>query len=298
MKELQQREYFYSLNLRGELIHEGIILDDPDFIRLFYKFLKPNDSGKYQQEYPWLSICGKEYMYLYTPDTPAILQRVLGDKCEYAPGLQIDFKPENLRFGPNGILYYMIPGQWAIRVSAALTMELSNNIQPWGPWFAYINKTEQFQFLTIIPPLDIPEHLMLLAPKPGNYCAGCGVENPLGLRLNFLFNKELNQSETWLMPDARLMGSLNIMHGGFIALLLDESMGKVLSGMGIKAPTGQLTIRYKAPVPMDRPIHLQASLEHISGRKYTLFGRVLSESGEVLAQAQALFIARRGELLA
>jgi acyl-coenzyme A thioesterase PaaI-like protein len=127
-------------------------------------------------------------------------------------------------------------------------------------------------------------------PKFDNNCFGCGIGNSQGLRLTFMFNSLLNIAESWYVPTEREMGALGIMHGGFVSLLLDEAMGKVLSGLGIKAPTAQLNVRFNKPTMLDKPIHIIGKLLEISGRKYSLKATIMDEKGNITAEANALFI--------
>jgi acyl-coenzyme A thioesterase PaaI-like protein len=89
------------------------------------------------------------------------------------------------------------------------------------------------------------------------------------------------------------MGSLNIMHGGMVSLLLDETMGKVLSGMQIKAPTAQLNVRFKSPTFIEQELHLMGRLISEQGRKLSLMADIYDQEGNITAQAEGLFIRRK-----
>lgn len=286
----QHREYFYTLDTRGNLIHDGAILDDPHFLDFFFRRLRVNDSGSHT-DYSYYAPCGSEWNYVACADTPLIFQRIEEDKLYYAPTLWVEFNPRDLRFGTNGVLYHRAPvGQWG-RMLAPLAIELARSIEPWGAWFRYRKPLERYA--EVIPPLQMPEAKQLLRPREENQCAGCGKANPYGLYLSFVFDSEQKIVESWLNPDIQYMGSLNTMHGGYVALLLDETMGKVLSGMQVKAPTAQLNVRYRKPVPIGKELYLRGELREVQGRKHHLHGSIrLAEQLEViLAECEALFIA-------
>ncbi len=67
---------------------------------------------------------------------------------------------------------------------------------------------------------------MKLDPKPDNPCFGCGGANSRGMRLAF----EQDDARQRIVGRFRLgeeyQGGSGFLHGGIIALLLDEAMGK------------------------------------------------------------------------
>ncbi len=68
-------------------------------------------------------------------------------------------------------------------------------------------------------------------------------------------------------------------------------MGKVLSGMGIKAPTGNLNVRFRKPTHLGATLQLHAQFIENQGRKYFLKGELRDAGGILLAEAEGLFIA-------
>ncbi|MFZ0472834.1 MAG: PaaI family thioesterase, partial [Bacteroidales bacterium] len=54
-----------------------------------------------------------------------------------------------------------------------------------------------------------------------NLCFGCGPANPAGLKLTFEEDEEKLYAE-W-QPSAHFQGYTNVLHGGIIATLLDET---------------------------------------------------------------------------
>lgn len=94
-----------------------------------------------------------------------------------------------------------------------------------------------------------------------------------------------------------LCGHPGIVHGGFLATVLDEGLARVAfaalpSGVGV---TASLTVNYKAPCVADQYVVLRAELQRAEGRKAWVEGRIetLPGAGEeplVLATATALYI--------
>src|SRR6056297_2059684 len=78
-------------------------------------------------------------------------------------------------------------------------------------------------------------------------CFACGRENPISLGLEFELNSHGQAVTTFTARDVH-QGYDNIMHGGLVSTLLDESMAKVLSLHDIKAVTAEMKTRFKKPV--------------------------------------------------
>lgn len=285
-----EREYFYTIDLRGNLYHDGTIVDDAEFIDYFYRQLRPNTTGTHP-EYSFVSRCGRELNYTRALDTPVIFHHCEHGMLRYADTLTIEFSREKLRFSSEGILYHEAPIGVYGRLAPQLMMELSDSIKPFGNYYTYQAPTDKFPW--VIEPLHLPDTIQLLRPRPGNYCAGCGQESTSGLYLSFVYDRSAYTAESWLIADQRLEGSLGIMHGGFVSLLLDEAMGKVLSGLGIKAPTGNLNVRFRRPTPLGKLLHIRGQFLENQGRKYFLKGEIRDEQGSLLAEAEGLFINMR-----
>ena len=274
--------------------HEGDEISDAGFLDFFYRQMRPNQTGNHP-DFLFFSPCECDRNFIRAADTPVVFHRLVesaGNSSEiclqYAASLRAPFAPAELRFSPDGILYHPAPVGKYGRLAPAAVMELAENISAFGEYYAItLNGVTD-----VVEPLDPSEQLRVLRPREGNMCVCCGAANPDGFRLSFLYDGCGKTARTWLTPDARMAGSLGIMHGGYVSLLLDEVMGKVLSGMGVKAPTARLDVQFRRPVPLGEEIALSGRLIGASGRKFTLAGEIRSAGGTILAESQALFIAR------
>ena len=282
-----KREYFYTVNLKGNLVHDNTEIFDHDFVDYFYSHLKSNNTGMYS-EYPFVSQCGNEFNYLHALDTPFVFSRLENNRLFYTSSLSFEFSRENLRFSSEGILYHRSPLDMFGRIDIQLVMELSKWIKPFGHYYCYQDPNDTF--LWVIEPLHPLENTSVLRPKKGNSCVGCGQDSIHGLYLSYIFDTNEITATTWIIAGKSLEGSLGMMHGGYVSLLLDEVMGKVLSGMGIKAPTANLNIRFKKPTPIGKVLKIHGTLVKIQGRKLFLIGHILDEEGIVLAESEGLFI--------
>lgn len=98
-----------------------------------------------------------------------------------------------------------------------------------------------------------------------------------------------------------LCGHAGIVHGGFLATVLDEGLARCCfaalpHNIGL---TAKLEINYKAPAYADQYLVLKATTTKVEGRKAWVEGRIetLPKEGEestVLATAEALYISPRG----
>ena len=78
-------------------------------------------------------------------------------------------------------------------------------------------------------------------------------------------------------------------HGGIVAAAFDDVTGFVIGQIREPAFTGELTVRYLAPVPVDEPLEMRARLEGRERRK--LFITAEAHAGELLvATCRAIYI--------
>lgn len=126
----------------------------------------------------------------------------------------------------------------------------------------------------------------------GNYCFGCGEENPNGLHLTFEVRDEAGViTATSLLTMTRLHeGPPGHIHGGLIATLLDEAMSKLNRPLAIIAMTRSLSVDYLRPAPLHVPLRLIARHLSRSGRKVLHSAELQKEDGSVLARAEGLFV--------
>ena len=129
-----------------------------------------------------------------------------------------------------------------------------------------------------------------IEPKSGNSCFGCGADNPFGLKLTFQGDPESGEAWTEFLPPQFLEGGANMMHGGFIALLLDEVSSKVLSMQGKQGVTRNINVSFEKPVNLSGPVRLEAKLLSHEGRKHFIEAKILNSQGDVLAKSEALFL--------
>jgi acyl-coenzyme A thioesterase PaaI-like protein len=79
-------------------------------------------------------------------------------------------------------------------------------------------------------------------------------------------------------------------HGGIVAAAFDDITGFVIGHIRQPAFTGELTVRYLAPVPVDEPLELRARLESRERRKLFITAEARHHDA-VIATCRAIYIA-------
>jgi len=130
------------------------------------------------------------------------------------------------------------------------------------------------------------------APRntPRNVCFGCGQDNAEGMHLQFKFDEKNAVVRGAFRMDSRYQGSRAALHGGIIALLLDEAMGKLNRLDEIVAPTAELSIEYLRPVPVGRKIVVESRRVAQEGRNYWRECTIRDAEGNLLARGKGRFV--------
>ncbi|CAN5553827.1 hypothetical protein BH10BAC6_BH10BAC6_00630 [soil metagenome] len=285
------REFFYDISDRGDLLLDGTVQDDPEFVDFFFRRLATSANPEYA-EYPFVSRCGAEWNYLRPVDTPIVFSHLFDGRLWYAASLSVPFDAHKLAYSQEGVLYHGAPvGEWG-RLVPNVATEIAKHVSPLGPYYFFDDGAGR---RGLVAPSTLPDDVRILRPKQDNQCVGCGAGNPYGLGLSFEVNDSTGGVRTWIRPDVRLQGSMSTVHGGFVSLLLDETMGKALGARGIKAPTAQLNVSFRRTMLMGRDNVVEARIDQQQGRKNFVVAeiRAVDDPDHVVAEGKALFITLR-----
>jgi acyl-coenzyme A thioesterase PaaI-like protein len=114
-----------------------------------------------------------------------------------------------------------------------------------------------------------------------------GTGNPTGVELAVRFEGEEVVAEVVLRR--AFEGAPGRAHGGIVAAAFDDVTGFVIGVINEPAFTGELTVRYVAPVPVDEVLVMRARLDGRERRK--LFISAEAHAGEKLvATCRAIYI--------
>ncbi|MBV8205270.1 MAG: PaaI family thioesterase [Acidobacteria bacterium] len=126
---------------------------------------------------------------------------------------------------------------------------------------------------------------------PANHCFGCGQDNPQGMRLRFRLDEGRNRFVGRFRIPHRFQGPPGHVHGGIIATILDEAMGKVNKLRSVIALTRSMAVEYLKPVPLGQPLTVEGWEVRVRGRRHKNAAEIRNQDGEVLARSEGLFIA-------
>jgi acyl-coenzyme A thioesterase PaaI-like protein len=79
-------------------------------------------------------------------------------------------------------------------------------------------------------------------------------------------------------------------HGGMVAAAFDDVTGFVIGRVGEPAFTGELTVRFVAPVPVEEPLTIRTRLEGRERRKLFISGEMAKADGDLVATCHATYI--------
>jgi uncharacterized protein (TIGR00369 family) len=129
-----------------------------------------------------------------------------------------------------------------------------------------------------------------LTPNPTNRCFGCGGSNDSGMQLTFTQDNVNRKIVGRFVLGSRYQGGGGMAHGGIIALLLDEAMGKACRFRGVRAVTAELSVEYLKPVSVENEIVVEAFEQEQKGRNLFQVGEIRNTAGEVLARGKGRFV--------
>lgn len=126
---------------------------------------------------------------------------------------------------------------------------------------------------------------------PVNHCFGCGQDNRDGLRLKFYYDESRRRFVCRFRLSRRFTGPPKHAHGGIIATILDEAMGKVNKIRHVIALTRAMEVHFLKPVPLNETLSVESHEVRVRGRKHINAAEILNQRGEVLASSRGTFVA-------
>lgn len=123
------------------------------------------------------------------------------------------------------------------------------------------------------------------------HCFVCGRENPYGLKLEFYETATGEVIVETTIPD-QYQGYPGVVHGGIVAAMLDEVMGRV--HMGGDPPrfmfTARLTVRYRKNVPVGKTLRIVGRAGKSREKSALASGEIFGPDGDLLAEADAVMV--------
>ena len=113
-------------------------------------------------------------------------------------------------------------------------------------------------------------------------CFACGLKNPFGLQLQF-FDNGIDEVRCEYSISNRYQGYPGVAHGGIVAAILDEVVGRVsmISNPIHFMMTATMELKYRQPVPLNIPL--------------TIIGRMIKDRGRI-AKAEGAMVLPNGAI--
>ena len=120
-------------------------------------------------------------------------------------------------------------------------------------------------------------------------CFACSPTNPIGLRLEFYENGDF--VETSWSPTRQYEGYPNVLHGGILAALIDETAAWT---MYIKARrsgvSSRINIRYRKPVDSTQnEILTRGTITNFNRNLCYIHVEIFNEQGELCTEAEVVY---------
>lgn len=122
------------------------------------------------------------------------------------------------------------------------------------------------------------------------HCFGCGPYNADGLRLVFTPGPDGSAAEYTVEP--KFQSWAGMMHGGMVALMLDEAVGWAAWHAGHPGVTGRLQVAFRRPLRLGERVRIVGHVEKI--RRTLVYTNAFVESlddGGRIADATAILMA-------
>ena len=115
-------------------------------------------------------------------------------------------------------------------------------------------------------------------------CFVCGKENKNGLQLDIHMDEKSGTAWAETVIDERFCGWAGVVHGGIVSSLLDELMAYAAFTVYKSGVTGELTVKFKKPVPTQKKIRIEGKIDSNKGRIIFASAKILFE-GTVMAES-------------
>jgi uncharacterized protein (TIGR00369 family) len=128
-------------------------------------------------------------------------------------------------------------------------------------------------------------------PNSENHnCFGCSRSNPYGLQMKFFAHLDSVHSRI-TVPD-HLCGWGNVIHGGILSTILDETMG--WTGIYMResvAVTKTMTVDFIKPLYVGEEIHAEGQIIRETGKREVEIAAVITNiKGEVCTKSTGIFM--------
>ena len=138
--------------------------------------------------------------------------------------------------------------------------------------------------------------------QPGSRtCFLCGRQNDVGLKMTW--HNDLDAGQVWAIVTVpeHFNGYPNVVHGGIVATILDETSGRALLLDGKDDElmvTLKLEVKYRRPTPTDTPLKAVGWMVRRSKNRALVAGEIRLPDGTVTAECEAVLVRPPAEIAA
>jgi acyl-coenzyme A thioesterase PaaI-like protein len=125
----------------------------------------------------------------------------------------------------------------------------------------------------------------------GHGNAVVGMRNPIAVPLDM---QRSDEGRAWASfhLNALYEGPPDTVHGGVVALVLDQILGEAAAAGGSPGMTGTLTLRYEKNTPLG-DVSAEGWVDRVEGVKTIVKGELRNADGETTVRAEGIFILPR-----
>lgn len=123
------------------------------------------------------------------------------------------------------------------------------------------------------------------------FCFVCGRDNPVGLRVRWVNDREAGEIRGAVTIPEHFNGYPGVVHGGIVAALLDETAGRTVlvdGGFEDLMVTLKLEVVFRRPTPTATPLSVVGKLVRRTGDRAEAHARLQLPDGTVSARATAV----------
>ncbi len=129
-----------------------------------------------------------------------------------------------------------------------------------------------------------------MGERGNTMCFACGIDNPIGLKLDFIRDHDGDGGYIEFLPQQIHQGWAGILHGGLVSTCLDEVMAYAIYSQAVEAMTARMEIRFKKAIPVGEAVRFESRVKNRRKRLVDVEGRAVLADGTIAATAAATFM--------
>jgi acyl-coenzyme A thioesterase PaaI-like protein len=142
-------------------------------------------------------------------------------------------------------------------------------------------------------PDGLVESFFPRSPGGVGLCFGCHERGECRLGLTAYRIGADGGAEVDLTCPRDQQGGPEVAHGGWTAAAFDEALGHLPLRSGHFAVTAELSVRYRRPIPVERPLLARSWVDRREGSRWYISGEMLlASSRALLAEASGVWVVR------